>query len=371
MKNNFQGAHFATYILTIILSVFICNCAAKKSDVAKVHVTLQKLDLNIYPNSSLTIIDNSTSEVLVHSFKVPIMGIALENQITGKRNDIYNCSGASGEECLVELASSTAMTDLLNASAAVVDEGEFDSIAIYHCIKENGYWSKVTAEVTDPLTSDSYYTHANWLINTTSPAEELKLQNKNCMFRIPLNTKIKTQTKQTSEISIFYDPRNFIHFGFSSSHRGWSDSGCSGDSNFDGVAEGAFVCSSPLEAIALSGSTVIASTERYLINNLSLLSLFIAEDGTVLGGSMRSYYNNQLTRGIEFISDVNLKSVAINSTDNTLYEVTSMGSYTDYNATSFFLTDNFKRSNIGDAEQTGTFIDTTGTSQVMTFKRFD
>ncbi len=145
--------------------------------------------LAIQPPINLMDTEIVTNNVTISSLKFPISRISISDQsrvsnstASGNHSfDVYECSGATPDNCLVDLTGD-ALTNLLkNATPLKASEGTFSSIRIDACNSSNQSPTlklTATAELkTNPTdtTTTTYYTNAVNGLSATGPAEEVTI----------------------------------------------------------------------------------------------------------------------------------------------------------------------------------------------------
>jgi hypothetical protein len=286
-------------ILFMGISLLLCGsflsigCTTKKTaKSATLNVTLKKI--NPVETFGTFSVNDTIGSLSMSSLKIPIRGLVLENSQSGSRAEIFKCAADTNDGCLIEMASSNQLTDLLAAPQVKTNIGNYDTILLYHCLQEGGYTSFLNATVTDG--SLTYYTHANGIVdNDSTAAAAISVQSVGCLTKHTLHKEIVFVDKATVNLQLYLDTRNLVWMGLSKDSPGWFANNCTGDFDFDGVANGAFVCVSNVD-ITGTQEAEAPVIERYLLNNFALLGLYFNGDGvangdgSIIGGYARRFY---------------------------------------------------------------------------------
>lgn len=346
-----KNLNLKRFMLIGLMTIFFIGCTTKKATkVATLNFTLKKI--NVVETFSAFALNDSTSLLTVSSLKIPVRGIVLENSGTGSRAEIYKCQANKNDDCLIELASSNQLTDLLSAPEVKINIGNFDTVALYHCFEEGGYTSFVNASVTDG--SLTFYTHANGIVDTNATdAAAISILNRGCLTKHTLHKEVVFVDKATMNLQFYVDTRNMVWMGLSKDSPGWFASQCSGDFDFDDRVNDAFVCTAGMD---LAGTELIdvPIVERYRLNNIGIVGLYFngdgvtSGDGSIIGGYTRRFYSAGFDPATLPVTDVftpvlDFKAFSLND-DSTI----TLSTYAPEGASAGYLNiSNFERSVTG------------------------
>lgn len=289
----------------------------------------------------LGLLATNTNMATVSTLKAPVRAIELRSSSGGGQTQIYNCAADSNDGCLVDLASPTALQDILNAGAATVTPGSYDTVVISTCRSEGGYSAKLTAEAT--IGATTYYTKSDGTVSATGPAEETAVSFSGCALSVKQPTPVTINDGDALTFRLYFDPRDLVWIG-AAGGSGHLPSGCTGDSSAT-----PFVC---MAYPNVSGTVDDAAptTERFRVNNLATIGLIFNSSGGFIGGYSRRYYDGNDATGDMFSADTPIGSYSENS-DGTC-AITTYGSSADISASWGFKAENFSRAS---GTSTGTF----------------
>lgn len=357
-----------------LLGFIVVACSAKKAQKdATLTLTLKKIN-EVEILSTLAVSD-SVSAVKVSSLKIPVRGLVLENSGTGARAEIYRCAADTNDGCLIEMASGSQLTDVLAAAEVKVKVGTFDTILLYNCIGEAGYTSFANATVTDG--SLTYYTHANGNIDTDSTdAGVISVQTNGCISKHKLKESITFVEKQAVSMQFYFDSRNLAWMGLSKDSAGWFASGCTGDFDWDGVVDQAFICIGNMDLVGTT-SSVVPIVERYLLNTIGIVGVYFngdgvsRGDGSPIGGYTRRYYESGFSPSSLAVADIFTPTTALQLfTLNADSSLALQSYYEDASKPSFLDISSFQRTSVG-TSHSGVFINENGAAGAYTAKRLD
>lgn len=163
----------------------------------------------------------ANSDVEITSLKVPITRINLVSDLKGTgynktSPNFYTCSGATSDDCLVELTNSDLDNLLSNTGTGeiTVDSDQtYDGAAVEFCPdgaggEGNSYNIKITASVT--LGGTLYYTNAASGLSTTGPAEETTIVAGCHGFTTPLPQAVTLGPDKAVNLVLWADPNGMI-----------------------------------------------------------------------------------------------------------------------------------------------------------------
>jgi hypothetical protein len=374
IKWFYQKIQFKRITEIFFLVSLVSACTPKKAQKdATLALSLKKVN-SVTSLSSLALADSS-STLTVSSLKMPLRGLILENSGSGARAEIYKCAADSNDGCLIEMSTSAQLTDLLGAAEVKVKVGSFDTIALYSCIDEAGYTSFANATITDGTTT--FYTHANGKVDTDSTdAGAISILSSGCVTKFRLQAEIAFTEKQAANLQFYFDSRNMVWMGLSKTSPGWYASGCTGDFDWDGAVDEAFICVAPMDLVGTveTGTPII---ERYLLNTLGIVGIYFngdgvtVGDGKVIGGYTRRYYEPGFDPASLAVSDIftpttPLRLFAINA-DSTM---TLESYYGNAPKPGYLNISNFQRTAVG-LSHSGVFLNENGASGSYTAERLD
>ena len=276
---------------------------------------------------------NDVAMASIISLKAPVRGIYLVNSSDNKSAKIYDCAAGTNDGCLIELASGTALQDLLNASSMDVDAGTYDMVQIETCKSEGSYSAKVTASAS--ISSTTYYSKSNGSVTTSSPAEEMTVTFTGCALQVKQPQSVTVSKGDSISFKLYFDPRELVWMGKSSGGSAWVPSGCSG------TGSSAFLCMA-YPNVTGTVDSANPTVERYRINGLSTFGLMFNSSGGFIGGYSRRYYSGA-TSGTLFNADTPIGGLTDHG-DGT-YELTTYGNSSDLTSSYYFKSTTFRRQN--------------------------
>jgi hypothetical protein len=164
--------------------------------------------------------------------------------------------------------------------------------------------------------------------------------------------------------------------GQSKDSPGWYANGCTGDFDWDGVADETFICASGMDLVATTDSSS-PLIERYLLNTIGIIGIYFngdgvsVGDGKVMGGYTRRYYEPAFNPASLPTTDVftpttPLRLFTLNA-DNTLNLESYYG---DSGKPGYLNISNFERTAVG-ISNSGLFTNENNTSGSYTAVRLD
>jgi hypothetical protein len=357
-------------IQVIFLVLFLTSCSSKKAK-KDVTLSLSFKKINSIGSLSAMALTDSSSSVSISSLKVPVRGIVLESSGSGARVEVYNCGANTNDDCLIEMASSAQLSDLLGVPEMKIGYGDFDTILLYNCVSESGFISYANATISDG--SLTYYTHANGKVNTDpTAAAAISIQSSGCITKHKLEPAISVTENQDINLQLYFDSRSMLRVGFSKDSPGWYSNGCTGDFDWDGIPDEAFVCISGEIGLVGSLTAEVPIVERYLVNRLGIVGLYFSNSGvTALGGYTRRFYepgfNPSSLATSDFFTATTPLQKFITNADSTLI----LENYSDDITKPGFLNiNNFQRTDVG-ISHSSVFTNENGVSGAYTARRLD
>lgn len=168
---------------------------SRKGNIPSMKLALKRVSADNGTNLNLTKFDSIrsqdteivTNDVTITSLKYPIGSIAMSDAdrtaattASGNKSfKVYQCSGATPDDCLVELAQGSALANLLaDAPNLAATEGDFTQINISPCVSEGqsaNFKLTATAIIDEGGGPITYYTKPVVGLSTTGPAEEITI----------------------------------------------------------------------------------------------------------------------------------------------------------------------------------------------------
>jgi hypothetical protein len=306
----------------------------------------------------------ANSNITVEVLKVPIHSITIEGvsasgtTITGK---IYTCSGSTDEACYVDLASGSALTNLLssstNSATGSVDVGTYSKVIINNCTGSSAsYTGKLKAKGnTDPAApaTIAYYTKAGSETLSTLASEygEASLTYTGCTQTYPIPTPVAVKEGEPVSLKLLFHGYGIAAFAkgdgtqYGQATQACMVGGCTWSSTQ--YASGNFAITNFLQVIGTidSGTPTIEfyRTSRHLTgatdNMVGLIGLIYSSGGTYIGGFLRAYYdtvngvaNNSFLGSIETFTE----------TSSEVYKIATTGSSSSPNKP-YLTIEGFKR----------------------------
>lgn len=359
----FSGIIFS---IIVTLSVFFISCNKNNDSSGSADVTPQLLMYKSLSTSSVNSehirlsAASGTGMATVTSFRAPIREIYLENSSSGMSSKIYSCAANTNDGCLVELASGTALQDLLSAGAVAVSAGTYDRVRIATCQDEGSYTSKVIASAT--IGSTTYYTTATGL-STTGPAVAVTLPFSGCALSVMQPVATTINAGDSLQFKLYFDNRDLVWIG-EVGGPGWLPGGCSGSGN-----SSAFICAG-YPTVTGTIDTVTPTIQRYRVNGIGTFGIILNSSNNFIGGYTRRYYNgNGSVSGgtLNFNADTPIS--VFTSVSTSLYKLFNYGSSSD-TSTGYFMTQEWQMTAIG-ASFTGNATSQDGTAGTFQATRLD
>ncbi|MBT5855052.1 hypothetical protein HOH87_00260 [bacterium] len=232
------------------------------------------------------------------SIKVPIRGIYLHSSTDNQGAEIYNCSGDSEADCLVDVASQTELDNLINT--AEITTGTYDQIQVSTCKDEGEYNAQIKGAVT--LGSTSYVTDSgDQPLKTTGDADYATVTFTGCSKNYDLPTDLTVVEGETVSVKLFVALTN-IAWGKTGAVT--VPSGC-----IAGTGDSFSVCMAYPDVAAYIG-TASPTVETYHLSEGSgaaesaaagqLIIMFDADDNLIGGMSRRLFSETSVSMGTNF-----------------------------------------------------------------------
>jgi hypothetical protein len=308
---------------TIVCGLAVAGVACKKDDDkakvgAKVRSTGSSLGLHALqllkekrPTAFPVADQTFRANVMVNLdyYKVPISRINLVTELSGTAynqasSDIYTCTGANNEECLVDIAEKTNVDNLLKvagkeeyeddeasgADQVEVEEQTYDGVAVEFCHNSTSY--EIYLKGTVELDGVTYYTDAKNGLKTKSPAEEVVLDatNTGCGVTTKLIQPVKTTKDSSINIVLYTDPVGSVYATDDIDFH--SANGCLGKDNTG-------ICAEPV-AIFGTVDDSAPKVERYSLSfadgyNDIMATILFNSDDVPFGAQLRNLYTDEVT----------------------------------------------------------------------------
>lgn len=312
--------------LSLFLSVVATGCGSDSaSETGTVTPELQRIGaitgsnlmlqtrLQAASNPHLLVAVPVNSDITVETLKLPIKGISLKNSTSGSEQAIYECSGTTDAECQVDLASGSALTNLLssslNSASGSVAADTYDYIRINYC--QDGA-SSYTAKLKAKGNTDSaapgtvvYYTKTGSENLTTVAGEygEVEISFAGCLVDYPIPSPVTVTKDSTVALKLLFHGYGIARFGVGDGtlHGAGTDA-CGGDGctwRSTPYANGTFAALNYLQVVPTI-DTGTPTTEFYRVsrhlsgqtdNMVGLIGLIFNSSSQYVGGFMRSYYD--------------------------------------------------------------------------------
>jgi hypothetical protein len=140
-----------------------------------------------------------SSDFEILSLRVPLRSVRITSQDGTQGFAVYECTSGANDGCLVDLASGTALQDLLNGEPLPVPPGEFSRILIDLCGGTETNTMYMSGEVM--LDGQHRYTRADGSLSTSGPAEEAPLTLQECHSVHELIEKIVIAAPEPPDVS--------------------------------------------------------------------------------------------------------------------------------------------------------------------------
>ncbi len=269
-------------------------------------ITVAELQAKLNPSTLAS--TDQTSTVTIDSLKVPIFDVALgsANELFGSSDSgtIYQCSGSTAADCEVELVGN-ALENLLTGgtnTGSLTSGSTYTSVMIATCGAGGAttYTAKVKAQAT--LAGATYYTKTGSATMTTTVADysAVELTFSTCRNYSVLSNPIAYDGAAVT-VNLYVDLRQIA-----------SAFGPGGGSTLKSAAINRMSCTTSDAAAATTpflclnfpdvGGTVTSGTpevRRYKVTEAGaaplLFGLFLASDGTPIGGYNRPYTDGTTT----------------------------------------------------------------------------
>ena len=281
------------------------------------------------------------SDIDIAQLKAPITEIYLANG-SSSSDIIYTCSGATIDDCMVDLANATALTNLLaSAGAKSVHAGTYDRVRIGSCKSgASGYYAKIKASGTymPDLSGSTYYTQAGAATLTTDSSawDETKVYFNGCSREYLLPTPVTVTDGGSVSVKLYFDIADIAFFGNPASSAEQTAS-YAGGSSFGNVypspPTGPYVAVGYVDVAGTIDSGT-PSVERYRVTVTATMDvtkgtvgLYYTSAGAYFGGYTRSYWDTSTSAGSNHMVTP-VKTFASNN-DGVSYTLTNIGSSAD------------------------------------------
>lgn len=290
------------------------------------------------------------SDITIAELKAPITEIMLMGT-NNNSSTVYSCAGASIDDCMVNLANSAALTNLLaNAPAASVKAGTYDHVKVGNCKTSSGYYAKIKASGTymSDGSGATYYTQTASGVLTTDVSlwGETKVYFNGCSREYALPAPITVTDGSTVAVKLYFDIEDLAFFGNNASNGELAAAYAGGYSFvYPAVPTGPFVSVGYID-VAGTVDTGTPTIERYRVNvtdtnNMTLkatLGLYYTSSNAYFGGYTRSYWDSESNTGSNQLVTP-IKTYTANS-DGVSYLITNYGGNSNPVGFTF---DNFQR----------------------------
>lgn len=243
----------------------------------------------------------ATTDLQITSLRVPITAIILENSSnTSRTAQPYTCDAG---DCLVDLASASFESNLLQSSSVTVPVGTYDRVYFMFCkAGETEHVVYLTATVT--LDGATYYTRANGALSTNAPAEPAAITLNGCangsMMPYPVavtdNGVVQQVPDEDGEVPtpvgeaalrLYFTTDDIAWAAMGATHSLWFPGACA-LSIEQAEAGTPYVCVGYPVVGSFLGTTTIPTVERYHTNIGSSVTLF-TDGPAIYGGYLRRY----------------------------------------------------------------------------------
>jgi hypothetical protein len=261
----------------------------------------------------------ATTDLQIESLKMPITEIYLFNTVTPQSHHapVYTCTDG---DCLIELASSSFETDLLQSSSVTVPVGVYDAIQFSYCrAGQTDHVVYLKASVN--MGGTVYYTRKDGSLATEAPAEPAAITLSGCgteskmPYPVVVTDNGVVQMPPEGEDGVAEEPvipvgDASLRLYFTTEDIAWAAMGATHSLWFPGwcaltLAEAdagtPYVCVGYPVVAAFLGRETIPDVERYSTNIATSLTLF-TDDDAVYGGYLRRFLRSAADVEVEHLS---------------------------------------------------------------------
>jgi len=252
------------------------------------------------------------SDIAIAALKAPIAEITLYGTDSkgSVSSVVYTRANASIDDCMVDLANSAALTNLLtSAPAASVRVGTYDRVQVSNCKTSSGYYAKIKASGTymPDGSGATYYTRSDSgeLTTDTNLWGETKVYFNGCSREYALPVPITVTDGGSVTVKLYFDISDIAFFGNPVSGEEAKAAYAGGYSFvYPAVPTGPFVSVGYVDVAGTvdSGTPTI---ERYRVNvtdanGMTLkgsVGLYYTSNNAYFGGYTRSYWDSESNTG--------------------------------------------------------------------------
>lgn len=247
----------------------------------------------------------ANSSVLIESYKIPIMDIALswddDIQASNYSDFIYLCNREEGSDCYVDLVTEGFNVNVLpeNTSAVgFIKEGEYTSMQLGTCYEGDSYTALVQAKV--DLLGEIWYTQAGSpvLVNSEDSYSATEIEMKGCTH-YSIFTKPYVVGKRTSYLNLYYDLENIARGLVIDLYPDEQGRACSWQPNSIDLAPSLpILCVEVPELLSLTNKDSLPELRRFRWgyglepNQSTILGLYFDSENMPLGGFTRLNYTD-------------------------------------------------------------------------------
>lgn len=228
-----------------------------------------------------------TSNVNVLSLRTPIGRIEM-NGPASSNVVLYDCSGATDKDCLVEL-NGPALQNLIPSSAVTIPPGEYTQVVVGYCRGgATGFDSEMTAEAN--FAGTIWYSSTTTGLGSAGPAEPVALPFGGCGAAYPIQPPlvVADTTSQVVALRLYFDIRDVAVAALAEPEVAWFrvNAGCS---PLPTPGANPYLCTAYPTIVALWDGR-LPIVERYRINGSSTIGLnFAASSGEFVEAYVRRY----------------------------------------------------------------------------------
>lgn len=261
------------------------------------------------PGGTTSLVRPWSSQLAITSLRGPVMGILLKGP--GRETiEVYRCTGALADDCLVEL-NGPALQDLLNTDPIVVAPGTYDRVTIEYCRAELKYHAYLTGSVS--IGGTTYFTRTSGNLGAAGPAEPVPMLYNGCGSEYAISTPlVVTDTVSIPVVlRLYFDVRDIAYAALGDpTTTSLRVPGCSPVTT---VGLAPFVCAAYPTVAAVEGTTP-PQVERYRVNGGATIGLmFEAGTDRFIGGYFRKYVVEDLAWNPGFMPDAFVESLTLNT----------------------------------------------------------